>query len=362
MKQSEIITGPHTNSRQSISSIMLTVIVALLPATLLGLFIYGWPAVNLFIITLLSCLLMEAICLALARRPIKPALMDGSALLTGWLLAMTLPPWAPWWIAVLGAFFAIVIGKQIFGGLGQNIFNPAMLARVGLLVAFPVQMTTWVSPVFQQVGGAPDFIAGLAITFSDAVLPDALTGATTLSLIKTEFSRGLQLPGMLEGHYSQLDSAIGIMRGSSGETSALLILLGGLWLLYKRIITWHIPVSVLGSVALIALLFNAMDPAHYPDPLLHLFSGGLILGAFFIATDMVTSPSSKLGQIIYGIGCGAFIFIIRSWGGFPEGVAFAVLLMNAATPLIDHYTRPRIYGRSRNGRAITIPEEVGKSS
>ncbi len=341
--------SPHTHGKISVGRIMLTVWLAMLPASLYGVYLYGWPALNLLLLTTAVSLIAEAIGLYLAGKPIKLSLMDGSALVTGWLLAMTLPPWAPWWIAVVGGFFAIVVGKQVFGGIGQNLFNPAMLGRVALLIAFPLEMTTWVSPQPLFSEAAPGFIDSLAITFGSVGNIDAVSGASLLGHIKTEVGRNVPLEDVLNGVYSLQQAAVGEMRGSLGETSSLFILLGGIFLMLRRIISWHIPVAMLATVAALATLMHLIDPARYADAGVHLMSGGLMLGAFFIATDPVGSPSSPKGQMVYAAGCGALIYIIRTWAGFPEGVAFAVLLMNAATPLIDHYLRPRIYGRNRHG-------------
>jgi len=332
--------------------------LALTPATLFGLFIFGWPALLLFVVTVLSALFFEAGCLILAGRPVRLTLLDGSAALTGWLLAMTLPPWAPWWIGVVGAGLAIVIGKQVFGGLGQNIFNPAMLARVALLVSFPLEMTTWAQPLPPAPLSplAPDVLGGLAITFGGVAPADGLTGATLIGHVKTEFSQGHGLSqSLVSGGYHGFKSFVGWIGGSMGETSSLLLLGGGLWLLKRKVITWHIPVSMLLTVTLLAGLFALIDSERYPGPLFHLTSGALLLAAFFIATDYVTSPSSPVGQLIFGAGCGLIVYVIRTWGAYPEGVAFAVLLMNSLTPVIDHYVRPRIYGRDHKGRPLDLP-------
>ncbi len=349
------VSGPHHNVNRGVSRIMLHVIFALIPATLFGLYIFGWPAVNLFVVTIASALLFEYLCLKMAGKP-KTVLLDGSALLTGWLLAMTLPPWAPWWIGVVGSALAIVIGKQVYGGLGQNVFNPAMLARVALLISFPVEMTTWanVTPLFSE--SAPDFSAALQITFMGAQLPDALTGATTLGHVKTELSLNHWLPESLNSFIDGRDAWLGFMRGSLGETSSVLLILGGLWLLIKGVISWRIPFAMLFSVWIFASLFHGWNPAQYLTPWTHLSSGALICAAFFIATDYVTSPNSAWGQLVFGFSCGLLIFIIRTWGGYPEGAGFAVLLMNAATPLIDHYIKPRIYGRNRKGAPLEVNE------
>ncbi len=344
--------SPHTHAPLSIGRIMFTVWLAMLPASLYGVWLYGWPALNLLLITTGAALASEAFGLWLAGKPISNALQDGSALVTAWLLAMTLPPWAPWWIAVVGAFFAVVVGKQVFGGIGQNLFNPAMLGRVALLIAFPVEMTTWVAPQPLFSAGTPGFLDGLAVTFGGVTNIDAISGASLLGHIKTEVGRQVPLADALNGAYSLQQAAMGQMRGSLGETSAVLIAAGGLFLLVRRIITWHVPAAMLATVAVLATIMHFIDPSRYADAGVHLFSGGLMLGAFFIATDPVGSPSTPRGQIVYAIGCGALIYVIRTWAGFPEGVAFAVLLMNAATPLIDHYLRPRIYGRERTGEPL----------
>lgn len=341
------ISGPHVGCGSSVTAIMWQVVLALLPATLFGIYLFGLPALFLFLVTVLSALFFEYLCLRIKGASVS-ALADGSALLTGWLLAMTMPPWAPWWLGLLGAAIAIVIGKQVFGGLGQNLFNPAMLARVTLLVSFPVEMTVWpdIAPILSSQ--TPNFTESLAITFG-GVMPDGISGATVLGHVKTEMSQGRLLPGSLAGFYEVADGWGGFMRGSMGETSALLVLLGGLWLIYRRIISWRIPFAMLGAVFVAASLFHWIDPSHYISPMVHLSSGALMLVAFFIATDYVTSPNTPMGQIVFAVFCGLLIFIIRTWGAFPEAAGFAVLLMNAVTPLIDHYVKPRIYGRDRKG-------------
>lgn len=349
------VSGPHTGSNQRVTAIMVQVLLAIFPASAFGIYLFGWPALNLFIITILSAVLFEYLCLLLAGKP-GHIIKDGSALLTGWLLAMTLPPWAPWWIGVTGSAIAIVLGKQVYGGLGQNVFNPAMLARIALLISFPVELTTWthVMPFFSA--GSPDFLTGLEITFVGLPHMDAYTGATVLGHVKTELSQSHFLPGSLAGMYSAEQAGIGMMRGSLGETSAILLTLGGIWLLLRKIITWHIPLSMLFSVVLLAGLFHWWKPALYLSPWVHLSSGALICTAFFFATDYVTSPNSPAGQVVFGFVCGILVFVIRTWGGYPEGAGFAILLMNAATPLIDYYLKPRIYGRDRKGIPLEVKE------
>jgi len=259
-----------------------------------------------------------------------------------------LPPWAPWWIGASGGLFATILGKQVFGGLGCNLFNPAMIARVALLISFPVHMTQMVEPLPLGSTGAPDFVAGLRLIFFGGPEFDAVSSATLLSHTKAEFSRGLDL--IQQG--VSLPSVLGIQAGSLGETSALLIALGGVVLLGWRVISWPIPLAMLTGLAVPALIAHALDPARYLDAATHLLSGAAVLGAFFIATDSVTSPNTRPGQLVFGLGCGLLTWIIRTYGSYPEGVAFAVLLMNATTPLIDRWIRPRIYGRDRRGRAL----------
>ena len=349
--KNKLVSGPHVAAPRRVDQIMRQVIVALAPAVGFGVFLFGWPALYLLTITVVSAMLFEAFCLKLKGMPATPQLRDGSAILTGLLVAMTLPPWAPWWIGVTGSAIAIILGKQVYGGLGQNLFNPAMLARVALLISFPIEMTTWVnvSPLFT----GPGPIDSLALFFSGLDNTDGITGATTLGMVKTGFSQSQTLPGILTD-YSGFLAFIGWERGSLGETSTLLLAIGGISLLRKGVIQWHIPVSLLATVVILSSIFHLLDGAHYISPWVHLNSGALMLVAFFIATDYVTSPNTPLGQLIFGAGCGLLIFVIRSWGGYPEGTGFAILLMNAVTPLIDHYIRPRIYGRYRNGKPLDI--------
>lgn len=351
-----LLGGPYTHERVSVGRTMGLVMLALLPATLLSLYQFGWPAIYLFLLTTIGALAAESFSLRLLKKPQKPFLLDGSALLTGWLLAMTLPPWAPWWIGLLGAFIAIVIGKQVFGGIGQNLFNPAMVARVALLISFPLEMTLFTSPAPLSSPDAPGPLQGLGITFGQSPLYDAMSSATPLGHVKTELSRGVTVDQAMGSTDSLGQLLYGTASGSLGEISALLILAGGLFLIWKRVISWHIPVAMLATLASLAGVFHLIDPGRFSGPLFHLFAGGAMLGAFFIATDLVTSPVSARGQLVFGAGCGALVYIIRTFAGYPEGVAFAVLLMNACTPLIDHYLRPRIYGRDRSGEPLNYAE------
>lgn len=349
-------SGPFTHAPNSVSQTMLTVLLALVPATIFDAWLFGWPAIFMFIVTVGSCILLEAGCLNLAGKPMQPSITDGSVVLTGWLLAMSLPPWAPWWVGLLGAVFAVVLAKHLFGGIGQNVFNPAMVGRVALLVSFPLQMTSWVKPAHLFAEGSPGFVESLGITFGHLGGFDSMSAASALGFVKTELSRGVPVSESMQ-HYGLLDMVMGLHPGSFGETSAVLILLGGLVLLARRIISWHIPVAVMGTLFLLGSLFHTVDPARYTDGLFHLVSGATFLGAFFIATDYVTSPVSKQGQLVYGFGVGLLTWIIRTFAGYPEGMAFAVLLMNALTPIIDHHIRPRVFGRTYKGEPLPLKGE-----
>ncbi len=347
--------APHAHAGTTVRRIMLAVMAALVPATLYGFWLYGWPAILLWCVTVGFAALGEAFALRLADRPVREPLADGSVVLTGWLLALSLPPWAPWWIGALGGAFAAIVGKQVFGGIGQNLFNPAMIARVALLISFPVEMTQWVRPAPLFSEAAPGLLQALAITFAGLADTDAVTSASLLGHVKTELSRGIGLEAALQGHFDPGAMLAGMRPGSLGETSALLLLAGGLALLWLRVFTWHVPAAMLAAVALPAAAMHALDPQRYADAGTHLLSGGLMLGAWFIATDPVTSPGSRGGRLLFGAGCGLLTYVIRTWGGYPEGVAFAVLLMNAVTPVIDRYLKPRIYGRTRKGEGFAPP-------
>ena len=355
MKVPTLASGPHTHSLFNVPRTMIAVMVCLSPATAYGMWQFGWPAVYLFGVTLISAYLFEIACLMLAGKPVALFARDGSAFLTGWLVAMSLPPWAPWWIGMLGAGIAIVIGKHLFGGLGQNLFNPAMVARAMLLIALPVHMTTWVPP---QHGRGPDPQAALHITFGGGAVSDATSSASVLGQIdslldtQTPMSEILGQIGTLE------DLALGATAGSLGETSAVLLLAGGLALILMRIVTVTVPLAVLGSLFACAGAGWVLAPDRFPPPQYHLASGAVMMCAFFIATDYVTAPVTAMGKAIYGTGIGVLTFVIRSFGAFPEGVAFAVLLMNACTPLIDTYVRPRIFGRTRSGKPLPIGDRT----
>jgi len=321
-KQLYLSSSPHLHSGETTGQVMRAVIYSLLPACGVAVYSFGFPALLVLVICIAGCLATEAACQKIMGRPL--AVADGSAALTGILLALNLPPSSPWWLALLGSVVAIAIGKQVYGGLGYNPFNPALVARVVLLISFPVQMTSWTTP--SPLG------SGL----------DALSTATPLGEMKTAVMLTGKLPAGLTSNFGNY--FLGNMAGSLGEMSALALLLGAAFLFWKRILTWHIPTAFIGTTLLFSGVFWMIDPGRYPNPLFHLLTGGLILGAFFMATDMVTSPVSTRGMLIVGIGCGLITVLIRLFGGYPEGVSFAILLMNAATPLIDRFTRPKVFG------------------
>lgn len=317
-------SAPHVHRDQDVPRIMRDVIWALLPALLVGLWFFGLPALRVLLVAVAGCLFFEWGYLKLVGRSAK--LGDFSAVVTGILLAMNLPPGSPWWMVLVGAFVAIVIAKQIYGGLGFNPFNPALVARVLLLISFPVQMTSWSAPA------GPGAL-------------DAATGATPLAAIREAVSLGQSAEQVAVAPVWKL--LVGMRGGSLGEVSVIALLLGGLFLLRRGHIRWQIPVAFIGCTGLVTAGAWLLDPGAVAPPLVHLLSGGLFLGAFFMATDMVTSPVTRKGMLIFGVGCGVITAVIRLWGGYPEGVSFAILLMNAATPLIDRYTKPKVFGTGR---------------
>jgi len=310
-----ISNSPHIRGGETISSIMVHVLVALAPAAAAALYFFGLAALQVMVLCTVGCIAVEEIWNKCAKR--APTWKDGSAALTGLLLAMNLSAGAPWWICILGALLAIGLGKQIFGGLGFNPFNPALVARVALLIGFPQLMTSWVAP---QAG---KFMAC-----------DALTGATPLGASGAVVASNMNL-------------FIGNVGGCLGETSALALIIGGVYLLMKKLIKWQVPVAFIGTVALISGLVHFFNPEMTPPALYHILAGGLLIGAFFMATDMVTSPMTANGALIFGFGCGLITSVIRIWGGYPEGVSFSILFMNALTPLIDRSTIGKPFGYIR---------------
>ncbi|HSV87522.1 MAG TPA: RnfABCDGE type electron transport complex subunit D, partial [Bacteroidales bacterium] len=308
------------------------VIVSLIPAMLAAFYFFGLPAVLLTVTAVVSCMVVEFVIQKyLIRGPVT--VLDGSAIITGILLAFNLPSSLPLWMVVVGSVVAIGVGKMTFGGLGKNPFNPALVGRVFLMVSFPVQMTSY--PVPSPL---------------NTRLVDIVTGPTPLSLLKDGMARDVPLAEIMAQAPDYIYLLIGNIGGSLGETSALLLLIGGLFMMVRKIISWHIPVAFIGTVAVFSAILWFINPNQYASPVFHLLSGGLMLGAIYMATDMVTSPMTPLGMIIFGIGCGLITVIIRLFGAYPEGVAFSILIMNAFVPLINSGVKPRRFGKEvRNG-------------
>ena len=313
-----LTASPHVFDRVNTSKIMYGVSLALIPAIIASIIFFGWKAVILMLGCISACILTEAFFQKLRNK--KLSIDDGSAFLTGLLLAMIIPPDLPLWMAIVSSVFAIGIGKQIFGGLGYNIFNPALLGRAFLSAAFPANMTAYSAPFSKLiVGGAGNI--------------DAMTCATPLGLMKFE--------GVQTGIRSLF---LGNVAGSVGETSALALLIGGIYILVKKYADWRIPLSFMGSLYIFGEIMHVLSPEKYPSGVFHLFAGGLMIGALFMATDPVTSPVTKLGKWIFGIGCGILVVIIRLWGGQPEGVMYSILLMNGVVPILNKITKPKRYG------------------
>lgn len=307
-----VTSSPHIHGQDNVQNAMRDVLIALCPALLAALYFFRWQAMTVIIACVASAYAAEIVCLKVMN---KKASGEYSAVITGLLLAFCVPPHLPLWMAALGSIFSIVIAKHLFGGLGQNIFNPALIGRAFLLASFPVAMTTWSSPL------------------------DGMTTASPLGIMKEATGQALPSLGEL---------FLGSVSGSIGETSALALLLGGVYLLYRGHIDWRIPGTFLGTVFVLTAIAGAVNGEGLWYPFFHLCAGGLFLGAFFMATDWVTSPVTKLGRLIFGSGCGVLVVLIRLKGGYPEGVAYSILLMNVVTPLIDRYTRARVFGRVKN--------------
>ena len=339
-------SSPHLTGTQSVTRTMGLVLLALVPGTLAMSWYFGWGVLINLAIAGTTAVVAEAAMLALRGRPIGPTLADLSALVTAWLLALALPPLLPWWQTALGTLFAIVIAKHLYGGIGYNPFNPAMAGYVLLLVSFPVTMTRWLPPEVIS-GDLPTLAESLHIIWSGTPPAgetwDSLSGPTPLDQMRTELSRNLMISEIRE---SPLWGDFG---GRGWEWVANWFLLGGLFLLWRRVISWRIPVAMLGALVLVSGLFWAIDPETHPFPGFHLFSGAAILGAFFIATDPVSAATTPRGQLIYGALIGLLVFVIRTWGGYPDAVAFSVLLMNMAAPTIDYYSQPRVFGQRGRG-------------
>ena len=339
-------SSPHIHANTSVTAVMTKVLIALTPAIIGYIYFFGWGLAIHIMIAIGVGLGCEAAMLKLRERPIKPFLQDGSVLVTAVLLAFCIPPLAPWWITTIGMFFAVVVAKHLYGGLGYNPFNPAMVGYIVLLISFPKEMTAWTPPNILnglQVGPFDTLRIIFLGDFPYKLSMDALSMATPLDTVKTELNLSKTVEEIKSGN-----AIFGDFAGVGWEWVGNWIFLGGVWLIYKKVINWQIPLAMLASLFTIALVFYLKDASNYASPMFHIFSGAAMLGAFFIATDPVTSCTTPMGRIVFGAGAGVIIYIIRTWGGYPDGVAFAVLLMNMAAPTIDYYTRPRVYGHTRS--------------
>ena len=340
------ITSPHTSRPNSVDAVMLRVILALIPGAITMIWLFGWGILINMVLATVTAVACEAFCIKLRGRPVAPVLRDLSAVVTALLFAIAIPPLLPWWLTVLGAAFAIIMIKQMYGGLGYNPFNPAMAAYVLLLISWPADMTSWLPPIVLNENPL-SFMQTLSAIFTgnlpSGLAWDAVTSATPLDSMRTGLSQNRMVSEITQG------SIFGMVGGHGWEWVSIAFLAGGLWMIYKRVITWHIPVSILGTLFLFALVCALLDPEAFPNPMFHIVSGGTMLGAFFIATDPVSACTTPRGRLLYGAAIGAWIFIIRTWGGYPDAVAFSVLLLNLSAPVIDHLTQPRVYGHGEEG-------------
>jgi Na+-translocating ferredoxin:NAD+ oxidoreductase subunit D len=318
--------SPHAHGQETTRKLMAGVIIALLPALFTSIFYFGYGAIIVTVTSVLSCLVFEYLIQRfIFRKPIT--ITDGSAVVTGLLLAFNLPSNIPVFIIIIGAFVAIAVAKMTFGGLGNNPFNPALVGRVFMLISFPVQMTSWPVP------------KGFATGYTDAI-----TGATPLAIVKEGLKNGEPIQQLISQIPTPAQMFLGNIGGSIGEVAAVALLIGFVYLLVKKVITWHIPVSVIGSMAIFTTILWLINPEKNMDPMFHLLAGGVLLGAIFMATDYVTSPMNPKTMIIYGCGIGILTVIIRVWGAYPEGVSFAILIMNAFVPLMNAYIKPKRFG------------------
>jgi electron transport complex protein RnfD len=319
--------SPHQQSAETTRKLMFGVVIALAPALAASIYFFGTGAIIVTLVSVLACVITEFLIQKFILKT-EPSITDGSAVVTGLLLAFNVPSNLPVFIIILGAIFSIGVAKMTFGGLGNNPFNPALVGRVFLLISFPVKMTSWPVPTGFRTGYL-----------------DAVTGATPLGIMSEGIKNGEAVAALMEKVPSHMQLFYGYMGGSMGEVAAAALILGGLYMLWKKIITWHIPVSILLTVAVFTGILWAVDPTRYADPVFHLLTGGIMLGAIFMATDYVTSPMTPKGMVIYGIGIGIITVLIRTWGAYPEGVSFAILIMNAFVPLLNKYIKPRRFGK-----------------
>ncbi|KFZ36524.1 electron transporter RnfD [Shewanella mangrovi] len=344
-----IASSPHMSKPLRTSTVMQRVLLCALPGLAVQIAFFGWGTLFQVLLAMLTALISESAIMKLRARPVASALSDNSALLTALLIGVAVPPLAPWWLTVIGTAFAIIIVKQLYGGLGNNLFNPAMAAYVVLLIAFPVQMTSWVAPISiaehspQLLESLRIILAGTQISVADTFQQgiDGFTMATPLDTLRTDLSQGHVISDILQ------KSAFNGVVGAGWFWVNLAYLFGGLLMLKMRLIRWHISAGVLGALSICAAIGWMWEPATHVSPLMHLFSGATMLGAFFIATDPVTAATSNKGRVIFGAIIGLLVYLIRSYGGYPDAFAFAVLLANLTAPLLDYYIKPRTYGHGR---------------
>ena len=328
MKKLLVSPAPHIHGKESTQSLMRDVIIALSPSLAVSIYFFGFSAIKLALVGVISAVLVEYLIQKYLLKT-KVTINDYSAAVTGLLLALNLPPNSPWWIMLIGSIVAIGVAKMTFGGLGQNLFNPALVGRVFLLVSFPVIMTDWTVP---------------ASWFRPGV--DASSGATALSIVKEGLAQGLTMDQIFKIHdFSYGEMLLSKIGGSVGEVSALALLLGFAYLLYRKVITAHIPLSIIGTVFVFTGIFWLIDPSRFADPIFSILTGGILIGSIFMATDYVTSPMSKQGMVLYGAGIGIITVLIRFFGAYPEGVSFAILIMNATVPLINKFMQPKRFGK-----------------
>ncbi len=341
--------SPYISNAPSVSTIMFKVLLALVPGIAAYVWVYGGGILVTFALATATALAAEAIMLKIRKRPIAPFLSDYSAVITAWLLALAIPPLAPWWLIVVGTLFAIIVAKQLYGGLGYNPFNPAMIGYAVLLISFPVIMTKWPIPLELGAGtqmfGEYKFYDQMRYIFSQT-LPldlhlDAITSATPLDYLKTQLKLKQEIASISQA------PIFGAFGGKGGEYVTGAYLLGGLYLWQQKIISWHLPTAFLGLLALISGIFWVVNPAHFASPLFHLFSGASMLCAFFIITDPVSGPTTPKGKLWFAAGAAVITYLVRVYGGYPDGVAFAVIFMNICVPLIDAGTQPRVFGHAK---------------
>jgi Na+-translocating ferredoxin:NAD+ oxidoreductase subunit D len=336
--------SPYLIAPVSVTRVMFKVLLALVPGIIAYVFLFGVGILVQLLLATITALLAEAAFLKIRHRPVTPALTDLSAVVTAWLIALSFPPMAPWWLVVVGTLFAIIIVKQLYGGLGQNPFNPAMAAYALCIVSFPAIMSQWPMTLANSGLSISDQIGAI---FNHAQNIDAWAGATPLDHLKTALRLSTTNDTLTVQSIEQNQKIYGIGAGQGWEWVTLGWLVGGLWLWQQRIITWHIPVAFVAAIVCLSLLLWGIDPKHYANPVFHVFGGATLLGAFFIATDPVSGATTPRGKLFFAAGAGIIAYLIRTFGAFPDGVAFGILLMNICVPLIDMYTQPAIFGEKQ---------------